>query len=463
MEVVGDFVGLGNRWAENVSRFAAFMTSRDLGRDVQRSVYDAKEITVNFNKKGAQDTMLGKKGQTLAGNAAALIGGFGSSTHVFWNAGVQGLANIYGATAKHPIKAATLFAVGFTMGALNVLLRAQGDDDDDKKNGEEKKPSYFDLPYYVRRSNIVIGGNGAVASIPLPIEARAWYGLGELAASVLSGKEKYSDEELALQIMGEVSQLFPIDLMEGGVDIKHNLMPSAFKPYYEVAKNESWTGKPIYRETPWNKRDPEWSKAYKNTSTLLVSTSRWLNDITRKEGEPTGVLNFNPAKAEYIAKGYLGGMYSFASEIVKTAETVAGKREFEWRNTPILNRFVRQADERTKEARIKNDYYSFKEEADEMEDYLRFWKKPAPEDVEQYAEELRALQSTDDYKAYELFKEVNKAVTKAETDEERNKAMEAVVEAMNDPAAYRKKKEEMRKAKEEENRRNYEERVSKMR
>lgn len=431
MEAFFDFLGLGNRWAENASRFAAFMTSRELGRDVQRSVYDAKEITVNFNKKGAQDTMLRKNGQTIAGNVASMIGGFGSTTHVFWNAGVQGLANIYGATSRHPKKAAILFTMGLAAGVLNALLRAQGDDDDDKdKNQGETKPNYFDLPYYVRRSNIVIGGGGSFVSIPLPIEARAWYGLGELAASTLSGKERYTNEELAQQIMGEVSQLFPIDLMEGGADAVHALMPSAFKPWYEVHENESWTGKPIYRDTPWNKRDPEWSKAYKSTSTLFVNTSRLLNEISRKEGKPVGWANFNPAKAEYIARGYFGGVFTFASELEKSAETIFGDREFEWRNTPVANRFVRQVDERTQQSRLKNDYYRYKDMADEMAEWERFWKKPSPEDTEKYASELKALRELDDYKAYQVFKAANKAVTKAKTDEAKEAAMKNVVARM---------------------------------
>lgn len=42
-----------NRWAEDVSRFAVYMTSRQMGRSIVDSVNDAKEVTVNFNKKGA--------------------------------------------------------------------------------------------------------------------------------------------------------------------------------------------------------------------------------------------------------------------------------------------------------------------------------------------------------------------------------------------------------------------------
>lgn len=43
------------------ARFAAFVTSRNAGRTIDRSIWDAKEISVNFNKKGAGDKFLGLK------------------------------------------------------------------------------------------------------------------------------------------------------------------------------------------------------------------------------------------------------------------------------------------------------------------------------------------------------------------------------------------------------------------
>lgn len=39
--------------AELVNRYAAYKTSREHGRSIDRSINDAKEVSVNFNKKGA--------------------------------------------------------------------------------------------------------------------------------------------------------------------------------------------------------------------------------------------------------------------------------------------------------------------------------------------------------------------------------------------------------------------------
>lgn len=81
-----------NRAVENVARFSAYVASRDEGRSIDRSIYDAKEISVNFNKKGAGSKFYNAYGQTFLGKSGALISGAGRSFYVFWNAAVQGLA-----------------------------------------------------------------------------------------------------------------------------------------------------------------------------------------------------------------------------------------------------------------------------------------------------------------------------------------------------------------------------------
>ena len=70
-------------------------------------------------------------------------------------------------------------------------------------------------------------------TIPLPIEFRAIYGLGELATGVISGKERYSDEEFAKQFTSQISQVLPLDFIEGGGGL-HAFVPSQIKPFVEV-------------------------------------------------------------------------------------------------------------------------------------------------------------------------------------------------------------------------------------
>lgn len=121
-DLLGERFDEYNRAVENCARFAAFMTSREMGRSIDRAIYDAKEISVNFNKKGSGAKFYDSTGQTKAGNASALVSGLGRSGYVFWNAAIQGTANFGRQMKRHPAKAFTGIAAMFLLGAIVAYL-----------------------------------------------------------------------------------------------------------------------------------------------------------------------------------------------------------------------------------------------------------------------------------------------------------------------------------------------------
>lgn len=131
---------------------------------------------MNFNKKGSGGKFVNATGQTTLGKVGSYLGGGGRIAYVFWNAGVQGMTNFGRAGVRNPKKALTgaaaLFALGSVIPLLAQLLGG-GDGDDDDKN------AYYNLPEYVRRSNICFKAGEQWITIPLPIEYRAIYGMGE--------------------------------------------------------------------------------------------------------------------------------------------------------------------------------------------------------------------------------------------------------------------------------------------
>lgn len=351
---LGMQLDLLNRSAENCARFAAFITSIEFGRTVGRAVYDAKEISVNFNKKGSGGKMVNAVGQTTLGKFGAYLGGSGRILYVFWNAGIQGMTNFGRQAKRHPAKftagATALFVLGYLTPILAKMLSGDDGDDDDKN-------AYYNLPEYIRRQNICLYAGEQWISIPLPIEFRAMYGLGELAHGVISGDEHYSNEELAFQMAAQVSQIMPLDMLEGGGGVTPYI-PSAAKPFTEAyIMNRDWTGLPVYKDTPFNKNDPEWTKAYASADTHLVDFARWLNEISGGDNYKKGAIDINPAKIEHVLSSTFGGVISFPNKLNKTGETIFGDREFEWRNIPIANRLVKSGDERTANRKLKNEYY----------------------------------------------------------------------------------------------------------
>ena len=390
-----------NRAVENCARFAAFVTSRQMGRTIQRSVYDAKEISVNFNKKGAGDKFANSNKKF--GKIASYLSGVGRIFYVFWNAGIQGMANFAKVSKNNPKGAIVACAAMFVSGALVAML---GYDDEER--------DYYNLPEYVRRSNLCFKVGNSWVTIPLPIEYRAIYGLGELCASVINGGDKYTPKETAEKVAQQFSQLLPLDMLEGGGGW-NPLIPTFAKPWAEAyVFNTDWTGLPIYKENTFNELDPEFTKAYKNTNDILVGISEYLNSIDlgrNGNAAKKGDIDINPAKLEYVLEGYFGGLATTFNKMVKMGETAFGDREFEWRNMLIASRLVKEGDERQEAKRVQNQYYNYKQEAEETSNQLSHFRGEKRKGILDNADELDFLHHSPEYLRYTIFNEYDDDIT----------------------------------------------------
>ena len=402
-DLLGERFDEYNRAVENCASFAAFMTSREMGRSIDRSIYDAKEISVNFNKKGSGAKFYDSTGQTKAGNASALVSGLGRSGYVFWNAAIQGTTNFGRQVKRHPAKSFTGIAAMFLLGAIVAYLGGDDDDDDDKN-------AYYNLPEYVRRSNILFRAGNSWVSIPLPVEYRAVYGMGELMISILNGKEHLTGGEIAESITGQVTQILPIDLLEGGGGL-NAFVPSAYKPLWEAyVAEKSWTGMPLYKDTPWNKDMPEWTKAYKSANKYIVGLANVMNEATGGDSYTKGAIDFNPAKIEYMLNGYFGGVFGTIDKLSKTVETVTGNREYDPRSFLLANRLVKAGDERTEYRAVNNEYFRLKEEHDRLKSRLKHYEEDTDNDIFDYAEKIDFLYNSPEYERYEIFEDYRRDI-----------------------------------------------------
>ena len=401
LRLLGDTMEFANRGIEDLSRFAAFLTSRQMGRTIDRSIYDAKEMTVNFNKKGAGSTFSKAHTQTGKGKASAYLSGFGRSFYLFWNVSIQGSVNIARAVKRNPKKGTAYLATFLALGILQTILPAlTGGDDDDR---------YWNLPDYVRRNNICFFVGDVLVKIPLPQEARAIFGIGELGMSYMSGKEDKDAWGVAYTMAGQLSQIMPLDLMDDSGPI-HALTPSLAKPALEALTNHSWMGRPIWKDTDYNKAMPDWTKAYKSTGGVYVWLAKELNALTGGDDYKQGWINLNPAQWEYLFKGYLGGLYTAADQIIKSSETAFGDREFSMRDVPILSGFLDGADERNDMRNVNNTYYRFKEEAKEVLRLGKSYERDAEQGKGDYAKKLDDLVNDKSYERALLFEDLSKEI-----------------------------------------------------
>lgn len=393
-----------NRWAEDISRFTTYMTSRQMGRSITESVNDAKEVTVNFNKKGA-----GYK----TGGFFGITSGIFRNLYLFFNASVQSLTNFKRLYDKQPAKFYSalggFMSAGFLMPMINnVLYSIFGGGDDDP---------YNDLPEWVRRNNLCIyTGNDTFLTIPLPIELRAFYGLGDYAYQLTTGKEKPSATNIAKGTVGQLADLLPLN-PTGNEGLK-TFMPDIMSPIFEAyVWNKDFTGKPVAKMSPFNERDPEWKRVYKGTSGWLVDTSKFLNDISNGSGPGSefrkGFIDFNPAKVEHLLESYFGGMAKTFNQAGKTIY-YGGKSLIEqqkdedlvMRNIPIANRFLNTVDERNAFSGINTEYFNLRDEMDQFKYELNGVKKSGNKD------EYKEMLNSDLYDKYQKYKPYQKKLKK---------------------------------------------------
>ena len=417
-----------NRWAEDISRFTVYMTSRQMGRTVQESVNDAKEITVNFNKKGA-----GYKTSGFFGLTAGMM----RNLYLFFNASVQSLTNFKRLAVRNRTKFFSILggfsAAGMLMPVINSFLYNLWDGGDDDP--------YNDLPEWVRRNNLCIyAGNGKFVTIPLPIELRAFYGIGDMAYRFATGKEKATPTNVVKSTVNQLAELLPLN-PTGNEGLK-TFMPDALAPIFEAyVWNEDFTGKPIAKITPFNERDPEWKRVYKGTSGWLVDTSKFLNDLSNGSGPGKefrkGFLDFNPAKVEHLFESYFGGMAKTLNQAGKTIyygskSIIEGEtdEDLTMRNTPILNRFINKIDDRNAFSGINREYFNLKDEMEQFKYELNGVKKNYRKNPEEYKE----MVSSDDFRKYVKYRPYEKRlsrlnqIAKETKGEERDRIEEMIIE-----------------------------------
>lgn len=337
-----------NRCAEDLTRFAVYATSRRQGREILRSINDAKEITVNFNRKGS----------------GAMFAQWVNFAYVFFNAGVQAAANGGRLMVRHPGKASFVVGLFLASGALMPMLSMVvsglfGDDPDD----------YWLIPKWERRNNICLGR----FRIPLPHELRPFYGIGEAAFSVLAGRE--SPEAAVKECLEGFTSIIPIDFLGNGGNMAVTLTPTAAQPLMQARENVNFFGNPIYRNSDRNADDPEWTKAYRNTHPLFVEASRMLYESStttdqwgiERETWRSAVSDINPAIVQHLLEGYTGGV---GKTVLGGARTVSMLWDEDARssdNVPVVRNFYRVPDERSRE-RVRLD--AVREREEEVEESM---------------------------------------------------------------------------------------------
>lgn len=388
---------VANRIAEDINRFNAYMSSREAGKTIEESIDAAKNITVNFNKKGS----LGKgKG------AWAALAWFMNKWILFFNPAVQGLYQVGQTTKKNRKRVAgtlaTIAASGFIMPYFNALLVSAfgGDDKDD----------YFYQTDYTRMNNWLIFTGDGYVKIPLPPFFREIYGMGDILHRMLTNR--ITPERAAVATMRQLqSAIGFINLIpEGEPSVKEavsGIMPDIIAPLMDVALNRDFTGRDIAKDTEWTKNLPEYERVYRGVSPVYVEFSRMLNQIGGDDARRSPLFGtfINPAYMEHIITSYTGGIGRTISNITGAAVDVAtGETDnIEFRTIPVINRFGSPVTERSIAASVNRVFYDYLDRYEAMKVAEKRYKAFIKEGRSDFHKELEQMKKNGESELIRYF------------------------------------------------------------
>ena len=299
---VGQVIERGNTVVENATRLSAYVAAREAGMSKKKAAALARNLTVNFNKKG-------EAGQIM------------NAIWLFSNASVQGTFRMGHAVLRSPSVQRMVAAqvVGsFAMAALNRGIA--GDDEEDGLNYWDKLGDW----HKERNLVVMIPGQGDHIKIPLPYGYNIFHVFGtemerlvyEASQGRLEGKQV---TKAAANMFAALMTAFN-PLGGSSLDSKWTaarfMVPSQIAPIADTLVNETYYGAPIHpTRSSWD-HSPESQRYFKNVSRLSKDLTRYLNQMTGGSEYESGWIDMNPEVLDYIVGSYAGAGAKTASRFV---------------------------------------------------------------------------------------------------------------------------------------------------
>lgn len=307
-----------NETMENAVRLAAYKAAKEKGMSNQQAASLAKNITVNFNRKGQMATQVG-------------------ALYAFFNASVQGTARIAetlfdqnGGDIKNvrlSKKGKQILAGGIMLGAMQALLLAAAGFDDDEP------------PEFIRERNLILPiGGGKYLTLAMPLGLHVIPGIGRIATEfVLSGGK---DPLKRIAAFGSMFADAFNPIGSAGWSLQ-TITPSVVDPFAALAENKDFTGKEIYRED-FNKLNPTPGHARaKDVATFYSrAISEALNFITGGSEFKPGLVSWSPDSIDYLIGQVTGGVGREANKALQTAGSAYSGEDLPLYKIPLVGRFV---------------------------------------------------------------------------------------------------------------------------
>ena len=345
-EALGDLINHANEAVESGVRLATYEALRNEGVSKERAAQVAKNITVNFNKKGEWGTTA-------------------NSFYLFFNATIQGSARIAVSAARSKKTRAIMGSIVGMSTALS-LVNYMIDPEEWEKKSQYEKDNYliFMLP------------NGDDIRLRVPYGYNIFHVAGQTAADLIKGTNDYGQAgERMIKAASDAFSPF------GDGSIFQAASPTVFDPIVQLIENKKFHGGPIRPNIPsyqkakpdfrnyWESNPPSWLSRWVTESLSTITGGRRYRGVLQdKDGNPkdhyiAGWWDMNPTTLDHIFGFLTGGAGKFVSRSFDTGMNFAVGRPTPSKEIPFIRQFYGQPDKRAlTEKRLIREYMNQSEQ-----------------------------------------------------------------------------------------------------
>lgn len=336
-----------NDMAENGTRLAVYAAMREKGMTMQEAAAYAKEVTVNFNRRGAMNKYLG-------------------TLYMFFNAAMQGsvrMAKLTVGNRKFQAMMGGLFASSYAM-ALGQMFAA-GDDDD----GESNYDKAISNAQSERSIGVYLGGG---KSLPLPVPygpnifSYMGYRIARWHYDLLRGRDHDEGKMVGDIIAQMVTSMSPVDPGRGW----QAMYPEPIRIFSQAGNNRNDFGGKLNYKLMGNKEE-KLLPLHIQTDVKTEAPYRWaaaaLNTMTGGNKYNGGAINWTGEQTKYVAEQWGGGMLRLGDESFKLVQNMLAGIDPEPSDVPLANVYFRGKGD----ARHQGTYY---ENVEQYEKTVAQWR-----------------------------------------------------------------------------------------
>jgi len=306
-----------NEAIENGIRLAAYKTAREQGLTKERAASLAKNLTVNFNRKGNVTPQMG-------------------AMYAFFNAATQGTARIsqtfrqergsrtglVGMSGKGGLILGGLLGVGVAQAIALAMAGFEPDDIDD---------------FIKDRSIIIPTGDGKYKAIPMPLGFNAIPSMSRRITEMFMREENDWTKE-TLSMLGMMADTF--NPLGANTSLLQMVAPTTIDPLVDLATNRDFAGRPIAKPD-FDGLDPTpgFTRGRQNASGFSTALAEMIDRASGGTGYTPGYFSPTPDQIDYIIGYMTGGIGREVIRTGKTVEAIANNEELATFNVPLVGRF----------------------------------------------------------------------------------------------------------------------------